>query len=313
MSLFSYRVTAPLRLATRLRRRKAHAWVSLPRPSVCVGNVALGGRAKTPLVASLVRALQQRGWTPGVLTRGYPVVGRRDPTRIVRRVGEPGASWLTRVRVGALEGPACRLSGVVGEEACWVAAVTGVPVAVHPDRLRGARSLLREAPSVDVLVLDDGLQSPVRCDVDLLLLDPDLDTQGRVALREPVVAVHGALSVRLGQDLFKRAGPLRDLETGQRVQAPERALVLLAGVGDPGSVARTAAEAGVRVARQVRVRDHGHPSARVLSTLEAPMLVTEKDAVGWAYATGRPGFVLELLLDGTESLAEEVVRRLIGR
>ena len=222
-------------------------------------------------------------------------------------------SWLTRLRTGANESPAGKLSAVLGDEACWLAAVTGAPVAVHPDRLRSARTLLQEAPEVDVLVLDDGLQSPVRCDIDLLLFDPERDLQGHVALREPVSSVHGALMVGLGQDLHKRAGPLRDLETGQRVQAPERPLVLIAGVGDPGSVKRTAAESGVHIARQVRVRDHGRPSERALAHLEAPMLVTEKDAVGWAHATGHPGLVLQLLLDGVEPLVDEVERRLGGR
>ena len=43
------------------------------------------------------------------------------------------------------------------------------------------------------------------------------------------------------------------------------------------------------------------------------MLVTEKDAVGWAHATGRPGVVLQLVLDGVEPLADEVEGRLVGR
>ena len=232
---------------------------------------------------------------------------------MVARAQNHGVSWLTRLRTGSDEYPAANLSAVLGDEACWLAAVTDAPVAVHPDRLRSAGTLLEQAPEVDVLVLDDGLQSPVRCDVDLLLFDPERDPQGRVALREPVSSVHGALMVSLGQDLHKLAGPLRDLETGQRVQAPEGPLVLVAGVGDPGSVTRTAAESGVHITRQLRVRDHGRPSSRALAHLEAPMLVTEKDAMGWAHATGRPGFVLQLLLDGVEPLVDEVERRLGGR
>ena len=36
-----------------------------------VGNLAVGGRAKTPLVISIVKWLGQEGYRPVVLTRGY--------------------------------------------------------------------------------------------------------------------------------------------------------------------------------------------------------------------------------------------------
>ena len=43
----------------------------LSRPVVIVGNLSVGGTGKTPLVCWLVARLGERGFKPGVVTRGY--------------------------------------------------------------------------------------------------------------------------------------------------------------------------------------------------------------------------------------------------
>ncbi|HEY8938683.1 MAG TPA: tetraacyldisaccharide 4'-kinase, partial [Cellvibrio sp.] len=43
----------------------------LPTPVVVVGNISVGGTGKTPLIIAMVKWLQQRGYTPGVISRGY--------------------------------------------------------------------------------------------------------------------------------------------------------------------------------------------------------------------------------------------------
>ena len=50
------------------RRRKT---VKVGVPVVVVGNIYVGGTGKTPVTIALVKDLKERGWNPGVISRGY--------------------------------------------------------------------------------------------------------------------------------------------------------------------------------------------------------------------------------------------------
>ena len=43
----------------------------LPVTVIFVGNLRVGGTGKTPCVIALAKALKQKGFKPGVITRGY--------------------------------------------------------------------------------------------------------------------------------------------------------------------------------------------------------------------------------------------------
>jgi tetraacyldisaccharide 4''-kinase len=105
-------------------------------PVVVVGNLYVGGTGKTPVVIALVEALKERGWRPGVVSRGYGSKHSDAP-----RVGH-----------GDLD-PA-----QFGDEPAQIAAETQVPVAVHPDRKAALSRLRRQYPTVNVIISDDGLQ-----------------------------------------------------------------------------------------------------------------------------------------------------------
>jgi len=104
-------------------------------PVVVVGNLYTGGTGKTPLVIELVTRLKQRGWRPGVVSRGYGAAARQ--ARMVTVTGD---------------------ASEYGDEPLLIAIATGAPVAVGRDRLAAARLLRNTHPSCDVLVADDGLQ-----------------------------------------------------------------------------------------------------------------------------------------------------------
>lgn len=106
-------------------------------PVVVVGNLYAGGTGKTPLVIELVRQLRERGWRPGVISRGY---GRRSAD--VRPV-DAGAR-----------------ADEVGDEPLLIAQAAAAPVVVGADRVAAARVLRSLNPKCDVVVCDDGLQHP---------------------------------------------------------------------------------------------------------------------------------------------------------
>ena len=120
-------------------RRRLHASgllcpSPLPVPVIVVGNITAGGTGKTPLVAWLVGALQERGLRPGIVSRGY---GGAHTSPRAAKVGDDPR--------------------VVGDEPLLLARA-GVPVWVGRDRVAAAKGLIDSSPEVDVIVADDGLQ-----------------------------------------------------------------------------------------------------------------------------------------------------------
>ena len=103
-------------------------------PVIVVGNITAGGTGKTPTVIWLVNELRAKGFSPGILSRGYG-----------------GSKSNTSMRVDADSDPA-----VVGDEPVLLARRTQCPVAVDADRVRAASMLVEDG--VDVIITDDGLQ-----------------------------------------------------------------------------------------------------------------------------------------------------------
>lgn len=103
-------------------------------PVIIVGNITAGGTGKTPVTIWLARALRDRGFKPGIVSRGYG--GSRS-----------GSS----MRVDAASDPE-----VVGDEPVLLARRAGCPVVVDANRARAAGMLVDDG--VDVIIADDGLQ-----------------------------------------------------------------------------------------------------------------------------------------------------------
>ncbi len=106
-----------------------------PLPLIVVGNLVAGGAGKTPCVIALLEQMRHRGYTPGVISRGY---GRRTDTL---RLVEPTSS-----------------ADDVGDEPLLIRLRTRAPVAVAARRIDAARALCQAHPELDLLIADDGLQ-----------------------------------------------------------------------------------------------------------------------------------------------------------
>jgi tetraacyldisaccharide 4'-kinase len=120
----------------------------VPVPVIVVGNITVGGAGKTPTVLWLVECLQEHGYRPGIVTRGYR-----------------GSENLQEVRCGS--DPARS-----GDEPVLLARRLGVPVFAGRDRARAALALLAAYPGRDVLISDDGLQHyGLARDVEIAVVD----------------------------------------------------------------------------------------------------------------------------------------------
>lgn len=117
-------------------------------PTICVGNVAVGGTGKTPMVEYLLRLLLDKGYHPAVLSRGYK-----------------------RKTHGFVMADALSSVATIGDEAMQLhRKFPNVPIAVCEQRVRGVRQLKRQVEHLDVVVLDDAMQHrAIRCGLTILL------------------------------------------------------------------------------------------------------------------------------------------------
>lgn len=253
----------------------------LPVPVLVVGNIAVGGSGKTPVVAWLVGQLSAAGYRPGIVSRGYG--GRTSRARLLAETDDPGD---------------------VGDEPLLLARRTGVPVAVGVDRPRAARLLVDEA-ACDVVVSDDGLQHyPLARDVEIAVVDAQ--TLGNRwllpagPLREPlsrlsgvdVVVAHGELDPALARACADV--PVFDMQlVGDTLHSiegePSRTRALLelsgatvhavAGIGRPERFFTQLRAAGLNVVPHPFPDHHPFVPEDLAFGDRAPCVMTSKDAV----------------------------------
>jgi tetraacyldisaccharide 4'-kinase len=269
---------------------------ALRAPVISIGNIAMGGRGKTPAVAAVARLLVAGGERPAILSRGYR---RREPEEgvVVVSDGLHLAADLDRS----------------GDEPLMLARnAPGAAVLVCDVRaLAGA--LAEAAFDVTVHLLDDGFQHrSVRRDVDLVVVAPEdltgrrvpfgrLRSSPRALVRADAVLVDGATPAdvagalaRLGvADRTARFALVRRLGTpwmlDRQGETPSRTqpVVALAGIARPERFARALEHDGWTVAQVLPFADHHAYSVRDLRRLAsvvdaagaAAVLTTEKDAM----------------------------------
>lgn len=264
-------------LSRRRRARQAPLAEPLPVPVVVVGNIAVGGSGKTPLLLELIRLCQLRGIRVGVISRGYG-----------------GKSPLYPIQVNASTDPQ-----ISGDEPAMIARLTGVPVVVDPNRSAAAKFLTRLA-SVDLILSDDGLQHyRLSRQLEIAVVDAARGLgNGRLMPEGPLresserlaevdfVVLNGDGAFNYPNALSYRLKPmaLRNLKSGEEREVQPRALSTpsinaLAGIGDPQRFFDTLTALGFSVSGTA-LADHAQIEPELIARLSAQTLVmTEKDAV----------------------------------
>lgn len=246
--------------------------VKFPVPVIVVGNITVGGTGKTPLVIYLATLLQQHGYKPGIISRGY------------------GGDNATVRTVTALSS-----AKFVGDEPLLIHKRTGCPVVVSRDRALAAKTLLAEN-DCDIILSDDGLQHyALQRDIEIVVVDGIRRFGNRFCLpsgplRESVASLqgvdfivcngHGApgeFSMQLQAECLQNIEdknckkPLAEF-IGKTVHA-------VAAIGNPERFFNSLVSQGIEI-HKCAFPDHYMFRYSDLSFADAlPVVMTEKDAV----------------------------------
>ncbi len=265
---------ALLRVRDAAYRRGWRAVHRLPVPVLVIGNFVAGGTGKTPLTIAIARDLADRGWRPGIVSRGY---GRRGAAA-VRVHADTAAS-------------------VSGDEPLLIARRTGLPVQVDRDRVAAARALVGDGCTL--IIADDGLQHRrLGRDVEIEVIDgARRHGNGRLIpagpLREPV-ARRVDLRVVNGGTPDDGEWPMSLVLDGAEPLAggPPRALAsfapgpvhAVAGIGHPERFFDALRAEGIEVVPHPFPDHHDYAARDLAFAPRLPHLTTEKDAVKWPTA-----------------------------
>lgn len=246
-------------------------------PVIVVGNLAVGGTGKTPLVIWLADRLQQAGHAPGVVLRGYG--GRATAPQLVTAASD------------VIE---------AGDEAVLIAHRVNCPVAVG--RRRAKASALLVSRGCRIVLSDDGLQHlALQRDLEIAVIDGRRGLGNRALLprgplRETPARLRTVSAVVInGPDANGIAGLVTQplsmsmvadelcLVTDGSSRPPEslcdKTVHAVAGIGNPARFFAMLRSLGCHPVEHVFPDHHAFRAADLAFGDDLPIVMTEKDAV----------------------------------
>ena len=271
------------------RRRVADQAAATPLavPVIVVGNIAVGGTGKTPVIIALAKDLQARGLNPGIISRGYGSSAPYYPFPVT-----PHSKPVE-----------------VGDEPLLIAMNTQCPMMVGADRYACAQTLLAEY-NCDILLSDDGMQhyrlprqfelcvtdgargvgngrclpaGPLRepverlAEVDLIIINGELSAANR-SLFSSLLSDDKLSCMQLQPQCWVQVSTGEEQPLDQRPWG-DRDVVAASGIGNPQRFFDTLGTLGIKC--ENRAFDDHHPfCANDFADLNGrALLMTAKDAV----------------------------------
>jgi len=247
-------------------------------PVIVVGNIIVGGSGKTPFVIWLSKVLEEQGYKPGIVSRGYGSKSNQYPLVI---------NDDSRVEDS-------------GDEPLIIHRNTNRPVCISPNRTQAVKKLLEDTDT-DIVISDDGLQHyKLGRDLEIVIFDGLRGIGNSLCLpagplREPIERIKDAdfivsstkrLNIEeIHEDSLMTYKPLEwvRLSDNRRFPAKDwplsRNVHAVAGIGNPSKFYNTLTDLGLNLVEH-SFPDHYQFKEEDLSFEDNhPILMTEKDAV----------------------------------
>ena len=238
-------------------------------PVIVVGNFTVGGTGKTPFTIALVQAMKKRGWSPGVVSRGY---GRENTNPIS-----------VHARSVAKD---------CGDEPLLIFQRTQCAIRVDSNRARAAQYLIEQG--CNLIIADDGLQHiRLQRDLEIELIDHERKYGNGFILpagplREKARPCdfrvsNGALEDHIetqnyGMQLIYGDAEKLDGSAHQDLgEFSDHKVNAIAGIGNPERFFNALMARGLNI-NPIPFADHHDYSLDDFPD-DAPLLMTEKDAV----------------------------------
>tara|TARA_B100001250_G_scaffold366291_1_gene347602 strand:- start:3545 stop:6304 length:2760 start_codon:yes stop_codon:yes gene_type:complete len=240
-------------------------------PIIVVGNLTIGGTGKTPLVKYITTELMDRGYKPGIVSRGYG--GNFKETLEVNKN--------TSVKE-------------TGDEA-QILAKLNIPFYIDKNRVRAVKKLINNH-DCDVIISDDGLQHyKMGRDIEINVID------GKRRLGNNLTFPAGPLReskarLKTVDFIVNNSGPTEDgeylmnitpskfvhLKSGKSYSVEEwpmhKQVHAVAGLGNPGRFFDLLDKLGFDIIRHPYPDHHNFSPNDIFYLDHLPIVMTEKDA-----------------------------------
>ncbi len=242
-------------------------------PVIIVGNISVGGTGKTPFVIWLTKQLQQAGFKPGIISRGYGGNAEHYP-QIVSPQSDPA---------------------IVGDEPIIISRQTACPMAVSPNRVEAGQMLLQHY-DCDIIISDDGLQHyALGRDIEVIVVDGQRLFGNQYCLpagplREPLSRLHDIDFVVHNSNSASTAYSMSLLQ-GQAINLANPTLTkpladfnsqtvhAIAGIGNPNRFFDQLSGQGLTITPHPFPDHHSYHASELHFNDDNAILMTEKDAV----------------------------------
>jgi len=290
---------------------------SLVVPMVVIGNITAGGTGKTPLLIYLGKLLQEAGYKPGIISRGYG--GNHHMPVIVQTNSDPKT---------------------VGDEALLIHYQLQCPIVVGKNRYLAAKKLVAMG-NIDIILSDDGLQhyGLVR-DLEIAVMD-SVRQGGNGAylpvgpLREPLTRLNKVDFLILNTGISKQStSPLVKKITKKpylmhytfknlyQITQPEMLLALadlkektvhaVAGIGDPNRFFKQLIVYGLKIIPHAYPDHHVFQKEDIEFFDENYVIMTEKDAIKCKELSDRRHLALAIDAVPDQNFSTEFLKRIEG-